>query len=413
MTQRVVGKVKFRDIQYDLSHNEIKRLLNLIKKRYPEKKFDIHYNFLSNCSRLTELLNELGYEGDVIYKDIRAWIRAKPHGGERLEEPKEGAMPREPEVLLLDIPEIPEIDITEIPEINIPKATEIKIPEIKTSKTSELIEQLMEARKQIDERIKELIQIENVREEIEDIMNVPASDTPVARPQEERYTEYVNEATSGHLKGDINKDLSPELTKYIDKHKLVHIDNLYSEEAIILIPPIDRDKFNASLRRVGYKMNSLKKEDHKIYIDYYINRVTQINIVFDHLDQIFEENKGQAFKIGFDCGFVVENTKDITYKTTAPNSDEVGRSIPVIIKTQEDMNTYKHYVYAAVSEKTERIHENSNNRYCAIHTFLFKVTKLGQSGARILIPGYDFLARNKYIKVMPNLKNLCMLCAMY
>jgi len=400
MTQRVVGKVKFRDIQYDLSHNEIKRLLNLIKKRYPEKKFDIHDNFLSNCSILKNLLNELGYEvrGPLVYKDIRAWIIGKT----------------DKQPLLLGMPEITKIpEITEIPEINIPKATEIKIPEIKTSKTSELIEQLMEARKQIDERIKELIQIENVREEIEDIMNVPASDTPVARPQEERYTEYVNEATSGHLKGDINKDLSPELTKFIDKHKLVHIDNIHSDDAIILIPPIDRDKFSSSLRRVGYKMNSLKKEDHKIYIDYYINRVTQINIVFDHLDQIFEENKGQAFKIGFDCGFVVENTKDVTYKTTAPNSDEVGRSIPVIIKTQEDMNTYKHYVYTAVSEKTERIHENSSNRYCAIHTFMFKVTKLGQSGARILIPGYDFLARNKYIKVMPNLKNLCMLCAMY
>jgi len=394
-----MSEVKFRDVQYNLFHIEIKRLMSLIKKRYPEKKFDIHDNFLSNCSILKNLLNELGYEvrGPLVYKDIRAWIIGKT----------------DKQPLLLGMPEITKIpEITEIPEINIPKATEIKIPEIKTSKTSELIEQLMEARKQIDERIKELIQIENVREEIEDIMNVPASDTPVARPQEERYTEYVNEATSGHLKGDINKDLSPELTKFIDKHKLVHIDNIHSDDAIILIPPIDRDKFSSSLRRVGYKMNSLKKEDHKIYIDYYINRVTQINIVFDHLDQIFEENKGQAFKIGFDCGFVVENTKDVTYKTTAPNSDEVGRSIPVIIKTQEDMNTYKHYVYAAVSEKTERIHENSSNRYCAIHTFMFKVTKLGQSGARILIPGYDFLARNKYIKVMPNLKNLCMLCAM-
>jgi len=394
-----MSEVKFRDVQYNLFHIEIKRLMSLIKKRYPEKKFDIHDNFLSNCSILKNLLNELGYEvrGPLVYKDIRAWIIGKT----------------DKQPLLLGMPEITKIpEITEIPEINIPKATEIKIPEIKTSKTSELIEQLMEARKQIDERIKELIQIENVREEIEDIMNVPASDTPVARPQEERYTEYVNEATSGHLKGDINKDLSPELTKFIDKHKLVHIDNIHSDDAIILIPPIDRDKFSSSLRRVGYKMNSLKKEDHKIYIDYYINRVTQINIVFDHLDQIFEENKGQAFKIGFDCGFVVENTKDVTYKTTAPNSDEVGRSIPVIIKTQEDMNTYKHYVYTAVSEKTERIHENSSNRYCAIHTFMFKVTKLGQSGARILIPGYDFLARNKYIKVMPNLKNLCMLCAM-
>ena len=73
----VKENIKFRDIRTNLKHKQIKRLLNLIKKRemIPNEEIEIAHNFITNCSSLTEELNKLNYAEEVKYKTISQWIR--------------------------------------------------------------------------------------------------------------------------------------------------------------------------------------------------------------------------------------------------------------------------------------------------------------------------------------------------
>lgn len=387
--------ISFSDVRYSsLTHEQIKDILRNIQE-LESKDLDITNNFRHNVSNLAHWLNEYKYDGKLNFKDIHDFLNPKDEI-----EPKPQPKPE------------PENTDAERPTGAEPQSGEFFEERRGYDEAEDEMYNLIQARNAIDERIKELQQQEQQREQdIDAIMNIPASDSPLARSHEERYLAYTApNATGGILKGDIDRELNKELTKFIDKHPFSHIE---CDEALILFPPIDINKFQASLRRIGYTKNSIKKENHNVYIDYYLNKITELNFIFSSLDTIYEENKAHPFKIGFDCGFVVEDTKDVKYTRTAPNEDEIGRSIPVVIKNQSDMNTYKHYVFSAISEKTERTHIDSAHRYCAIHTILFKITKLGLSGAKITVPGYDFLSRNKYIVVSPNEYNLCMFCSIY
>ena len=399
--------ISFSDVRYSsLTHEQIKDILRNIQE-LESKDLGITKYYLQNVSNLAHWLNEYKYDGELNFKDINEFLNPKEN------ERPDGLEPRSGEVLS----EANEIE-PQRPDGLEPRSGEPEPePEFFEERrgydeAEDEMYNLIQARNAIDERIKELQQQEQQQEQdIDAIMNIPASDSPVARSHEERYLAYTApNATGGILKGDIDRELNKELTKFIDKHPFSHIE---CDEALILFPPIDINKFQASLRRIGYTKNSIKKENHNVYIDYYLNKITELNFIFTSLDTIYEENKAQPFKIGFDCGFVVEDTKDVKYTRTAPNEDEIGRSIPVVIENQSDMNTYKHYVFSAISEKTERTHIDSAHRYCAIHTILFKITKLGLSGAKITVPGYDFLSRNKYIVVSPNEYNLCMFCSIY
>lgn len=363
--------VKFRDLN-DLTYKQINKLLGIFEKEYDEKIGTIGINRRHDQSLLVRLLNEyefdkrVGLDYKAIHDEIHlVWNTEK------------------------DQPE--------------PEQVEEYFDERRGYDDPEdEIYNLMRQREEIDNRIKEL-------QEIESVMNIPASDSPMKLSHEERYHNYVNETTQGILNGEFDESLNAELTKFVKKHSLKYIE---CDDAILLFEPRDMEKFKQALRRISYAQNSMKKEDHDIYINYYLNRCTELGFIFDSLDKIYEENKNEAFKIGFDCGFIVEDTKDVTYSRTAPTDEETGRSIPVIIKNKSDMETYKHYVYSAISEKTELTHKNSSQHYCAIHTVLFKVTKLGMSGAKVCIPGYDFLMKNKYIIGSPSEYNLCMFYAM-
>ena len=228
--------------------------------------------------------------------------------------------------------------------------------------------------------------------------------TPKQKSHEERFSNYVLKITDGILDGNFSRDGNEETLKYINKHQFVH---LRSDDAIILYEPLDMDKFKACLRKVSYKKDSMKVEDHGIYKNYFVNHITEVKTIFQALDHIFEMCP-KPFKIGFDSGFIVEDTKDLTYSRTAPDEFSIGRTIPTIIRTLEDMSMYKHYVYAALGSMTSSSHASSAQHFVGLYTIMFQTTALGKSGARVMIPGYDFLKKNKYIIDYGDEYNLCM-----
>ena len=398
-----------------LSHDEIKKLINIFKNDPYNEAVEVKPHYMTNRKTLKDLLNNYDYKSsegltyDVIYKafmpntpeptGLEPKVEDENHKDDEVDERPQGlSSESEPEEAQSAAVE----DLLYFPE------RRFYDDDINNVYEDEL-QQLLEYREAIDSKIKELQQREQENKEfIDSLMNIPASESPIQKSHEERYKAHAEEATDGILNGDINRDLNKELTKYVDKHPLLHLE---CDDAVLLFPPMNIEAFKRELRRVVYRPNTIKKEDHNIYINYFLNRITEINFIFSSLDQIYEENKARPIKISFDCGFVIEDTQNTTYKRTAPIDEETGRTVPVIIKNKEDMETYKHYVFSAISEKAEKTHETSSQRFCAIHTMLFKITKLGLSGAKVSVPGYDFLAKSRYIRVSPNKYNLCMFCA--
>lgn len=334
-------------------------------------------SYLQNLKALAEILNDFKYSGTLNKESIMRFLYPPPK-------------------------------IEQLSEVEVPSTEEFYEERRHDDEYyNNEIAQLEKLRDEIDNRIKELKYTEN---EIEDLMNIPVSESETQKSHEERYKNYFQESTQNLLDGDFDETLSEEGTKFIKKHKLQFIDSEYP--CILLSPPIDEEKFKTTLKHVSYGTNTIKKEDHELYINYYLNKVTGVNKVFELLDQIANETLG-TYKILCDCGFIVEDSHNVSYERTAPKEDEVERSIPFVIKNAKDMKTYKHYIYSFISEKMEATHKSSSHHYIAIHTFLFKVIKLNKTGIKFNVSGYAFLSKLRCVRHIQDDKNLCYFNALF
>ena len=410
MSRPLAGKVPERkSIEYKelkwLTQQEVKKLLQVFKNEYGED-VDITNNRPHNQSELKWLLNEYGYDKRIglkyknIYDEIH-YVTRKP--GNVV--PWTSGPITEPITEPINEPEIFEDFYEERNRWDDGDEYENEMKE------------LMKQREEIDKRINELKEVEKIRMQnelfINDLMNIETPEIEMQRSHKERYKEYIKEATNFILDGEIDESLNEELTKFIKRHPFKRLQGGEDTGAIILFAPIDKEKFRAALRRNKYAANSIHKEENKVDINYYINRCTELGFIFNSLDKIYDENKQAPFKITFDCGFIVEDTKTVSYERTSPTEEGTNRSIPVVIKNKSDLNTYKHYVLSAICEKSELTHKSSSHRYIAIHTVLFKVFKLTKTGSRcekLKIEGFDILTRNKYACKIPGDFNLCTFC---
>ena len=222
-------------------------------------------------------------------------------------------------------------------------------------------------------------------------MSMETSNIRLQQPHQERYQRYVKAATRDLLHGDIDPEVSKEGTKFIQNHKLQDLYN--DDECILLFEPADEEKFRECLHNTSYRNDQVVVKDFDLYINYYLNKVSNIQAVFNLLDRIVTESP-RPFKIMTDCGFIVEDTIENEYTSMPPNETEVERSIPFTISKNTDMETYKHYIYSFISEKMEKIHISSSHHYVAIYGFLFKVVKLTRVGVKFKTEGHQFL--NKF-----------------
>ena len=428
MSRPLTGKVPERE---SIEHKELKRLLHdeiikllwVFKNEYGED-VDITNNRQHNQSELKRLLNEYDYDKRIglkyenIYDEIHYVTRGEPTTTSLDTQQVTGPV-NEPTTEPVNGP------------VNEPEIFEDFYEERNGWDDGDEYEnemkELMKQREEIDKRINELKEVEKIRMQrayspgikdpnelfINDLMNIETPEIEMQRSHKERYKEYIKEATNFILDGEIDESLNEELTKFIKRHPFKHLHEGEDDGAIILFAPIDKEKFRAALRRNKYAANSIHKEENKVDINYYINRCTELGFIFNSLDKIYDENKQAPFKITFDCGFIVEDTKTVSYERTSPTEEGTNRSIPVVIKNKSDLNTYKHYVLSAICEKSELTHKSSSHRYIAIHTVLFKVFKLTKTGSRcekLKIEGFDILTRNKYACKIPGDFNLCTFC---
>ncbi|KAI5527116.1 hypothetical protein TVAGG3_0289050 [Trichomonas vaginalis G3] len=210
------------------------------------------------------------------------------------------------------------------------------------------------------------VDINDTEAEIEELMNIPTAQIPLKKYHDERFQDFVQEVSQNLLNGEFDESLSKEGTEFVKRHKLQFMDS--NLDCIELFHPLDEVDFKKVLESNHYKKNSKNIEDKGLYTLYYLNNVSDVKQILDYLDDIATKTKG-TYKILCDFGFVTEDSVTKQYSLTPPKEDEVERSIPFTISNIKDMNSYKHYVYANISEKMEQTHMSSRMKYCAITFF--------------------------------------------
>lgn len=209
-----------------------------------------------------------------------------------------------------------------------------------------------------------------------------------------------------------------EVMDYLNKHRTKKLD--CSNKILMLFEPpeTNKEKFEECVSTLYSKIDQEKDYSHKkiyehpskLYCNYFYNEIQDLKDIFGLIDDI-KEKETLPLKIDFDCGFIVEDSKENTYEVSTASEENLGKTVPMIIRTAPDFKLYKHLVFATLGEYTNEVHVRkggSRFHYIAIHSIMFQVTRLKDSGAKFLVPGYDFLVKNKYIIDYGNDYNLCM-----
>ena len=214
------------------------------------------------------------------------------------------------------------------------------------------------------------------------------------------------------VKDDVKDNL--EALHFLRKHRTKKLE--CGENCIKLFEPLDEEAFQECRNSISYRPNktNIQHDPNDLYTLCYLNNITDLKEIFTLIDKIYEDEP-KPFKIAFDCGFIVEDTVEHTYTKTKPSVDNLGKTVPMTIVGPSDVQLYKHLVFSTLGDYTSEVHAvsaGSRFHYCAIHTIMFQVTHMKRNGARFLVPGYDFLIKNKYIKDYGNDYNLCMFYVM-
>ena len=200
-----------------------------------------------------------------------------------------------------------------------------------------------------------------------------------------------------------------EALKYLWKHPTKKLE--CGPQCIKLFKPLDEEKFMRCFNdNIKYKANERNQDEdfNKKFCNYYLNNIHDLKEIFTLIDDIYAKEV-KPFKISFDAGFIVEDVKNKKYEISRPSVEMLGKTVPMVIRGPSEVKLYKHIVFSTLGEYTSEVHlaGGSSHRFVAMHSIMFQVTRLGGEGARFLVPGYDFLIKNKYIRDYGNNNNLC------
>ena len=214
------------------------------------------------------------------------------------------------------------------------------------------------------------------------------------------------------VKDDVKDNL--EALHYLRTHPTRKLE--YGDNCIKLFEPLDEAAFQECRDSITREPNEtyVEHDSNDLYANIYLYNITDLKEIFTLIDKIYE-TQPKPFKIAFDCGFIVEDTVEHTYTNSNPSVANLGKTVPMTIVGPSDVQLYKHLVFSTLGDYTSEVHAvsaGSRFHYCAIHTIMFQVTHMKRNGARFLVPGYDFLIKNKYIKDYGNDYNLCMFYVM-
>ena len=230
------------------------------------------------------------------------------------------------------------------------------------------------------------------------------------------FKKWMQDLTNNILDGvfprsGVEKD-NQEALSHLFKHPTTKLN--IENDILMLFKPVKPERFVACLEKHFSKdpknSNIFVKENQDLYINFNLLNIKDLESIFKTIDKIdTAEEVCKPYKISFDCGFVIEDSVDETYSVSQPSVDKLGRNIPMTIKGPADVQLFKHLVFSTLGQYTSEVHQVQGSRYhyVAMHAMLFQVTKLNNSGARVMVPGYDFLIKNKFIRDWGNDHELC------
>lgn len=231
--------------------------------------------------------------------------------------------------------------------------------------------------------------------------------------KDRQFQQWVKNLTNNILDGIFPRTASKEneeALQYLIDHQTKKLT--CSNEALLLFTPKNAAAFTACLNSIKLPKKDFlgKQEDEgKLYCNYFARHITKLETIYRCIHEI-ERKETIPYKIAFDSGFIIEDSKDDTYSASHVSEDNLGKTVPMIIRGPQDIKMFKHLVFTTLGHYTSEVHTKGGSRYhyVAIHTIMFQVTRLRNTGARVLVPGYDFLVKNKYIRDYGNEHNLCM-----
>ena len=251
------------------------------------------------------------------------------------------------------------------------------------------IDELMKLRNEIDEKIKELQQEEKENNEfINTLLNLELNETDKEK-EHKRKREWrksrAKEMTIDELKQEKEnmkklketyndfEPLNDEMDNYVRRHGIRNFE--FDDYGVLtLFPPIDKEGYIKEVRKLSYKKNEVKVDDHSIYKNYYLNKPTSLDEIENLINRIGDETL-YPFKIICDVGFIVEDTKEVKYSKTFADLTQ-QRSIPTEIKKYGDLKNYYDYILSYLSEKMEETHKSSSHHYIGIYVIAFRVNSM-------------------------------------
>ncbi|KAA6389011.1 MAG: hypothetical protein EZS28_015460 [Streblomastix strix] len=170
-------------------------------------------------------------------------------------------------------------------------------------------------------------------------------------------------------------------------------------KVIILCDTADEVKFNViknkalqrydeSTSTLTFSVNNNIDTREKITKPYYRN-LANLNQIDTFLDQIYRYEQRSAFKIRADFGTIIEtseydgNEQKISNQYILPVDANTERRVPLIIKSQENIENYKHCMRDVIANIQERTQEDTHQKLVAVFSIMIRIYKFSLAGAAI------------------------------
>ncbi|KAA6401880.1 MAG: hypothetical protein EZS28_002598 [Streblomastix strix] len=135
------------------------------------------------------------------------------------------------------------------------------------------------------------------------------------------------------------------------------------------------ERFDNNTKTLSFQVNNNIDPREKPTIPYYRN-LANLDQLDTFLDQIYRQQQRSAFKIRADFGKIIEtaeydgNEQKISYKYVLPVDANPERRVPLIIKSQENIVEYKHYMRDVITNMQERTQEDTHQKIVAIFSVM-------------------------------------------
>ncbi|KAA6383949.1 MAG: hypothetical protein EZS28_020525 [Streblomastix strix] len=209
--------------------------------------------------------------------------------------------------------------------------------------------------------------------------------------------------------------------KYINKPFL----QTQESNVLIICDAADEIKFNViknkALQRhdertstLTFSVNNNIDPREKPTKPYYRN-LANLNQIDSFLDQIYRQEQRSAFKIRANFGTIIQtseydgNEQKISYKYILPVDPNIERRVPLIIKSQENIQSYKHNLRDVIANMLERTQEDTHKKIVAIFSIMIWIYRFSLADAAI--PSLQKHIKRREVYYVECKQNLCFFTA--